>query len=212
MASKQTRGTRASRIGGAFLGVLHKHTKTRKPEGRLCMERRGRRSREEKGALVIQKLNPARPGQGRGSRVRACSPASPGRWAEQSCARRSSRPVTCLCRLTRSPAPPPVRGVSRSRVRARSPIRVWRWEKRNCAGQFYRPIARLFRLPCGPAPGAGALTAAAARVFCAVGITEGGSVPVGERLPGSWIASGSAAQSNRAPFLRLGDFSTAPQA
>lgn len=101
----------------------HKNKRARRKA--LHGERREEKPRRERrsswDASVVQMLSPARPGQGRGSRLRACSPASPGRWAEKCRGRRSTWPITCLCCLPRGPAPPsPLRGVSTPRARAQS--------------------------------------------------------------------------------------------
>lgn len=181
------------------------------------MERGGRRSRDENGALagMHQWFRCSAWHAPDKAEARGCARAVPPlQAAGRRSAARIGQPGQSRASAASRAAPPHPRpfAESRRRARARSPITLWRWETRNCARQCYRPIARLFRLPCGPAPGAGALTAAAARVFCALGITEGGSVPVGERWRESWMPSGPAAQTNRAPVPRLGNFSTAPQA
>lgn len=101
----------------------HKNKRARRKalHGKRREEKPRRERRSSWDASVVQTLSPARPGQGRGSRLRACSPASPGRWAEKCRARRSTWPITCLCCLPRGPAPPsPLRGVSTPRARAQS--------------------------------------------------------------------------------------------
>lgn len=123
MASKQTRQTRASRIGGAFSVVLHKHTKTRKPEGRLCMERGGRRSREEKGALARMRQlfrSPARHAPDR-AEARGCARAVPPlQVAGRSSVARVGQPGQSHASVAARVAPPRPRPCAKSRGRARA--------------------------------------------------------------------------------------------